>query len=100
MTTLVEQYFATADPEQTSRILNRFWVSRRARFPGVFKTAAPKPQIALCDPSQSAPFLLCLQPQKYTVELDLASYFTGVNSLPLCEPSQNGCDLLRPHAHQ
>jgi hypothetical protein len=54
----------------------------------------------LCDPSQSAPFLLCLQPQKYTVELVLASYFTGVKSLPLWDPSQNGCDLLRPQAHQ
>jgi len=28
------------------------------------------------------------------------SVFTGVKVVPLCEPSQNGCVLDWPHAHQ
>jgi hypothetical protein len=43
---------------------------------------------------------VCLHPQKYTVFDSAASYFIGVNSLPLWLPSQNGWFALRPQAHQ
>jgi hypothetical protein len=42
---------------------------------------------------------VALQAQKYAVRVSLASYFTGVNSLPLCEPSQKGCLAERPQLH-
>jgi hypothetical protein len=41
-----------------------------------------------------------LQPQKYTVADSLASYFIGVNPVPLWLPSQKGWFALRPQAHQ
>lgn len=54
----------------------------------------------LCEPSQSGGLPLTLQPQKNTLPDFSAVYFTGVNSVPLCEPSQKGCLLLLPQLHQ
>lgn len=55
---------------------------------------------ALCEPSQSAPFFECLQPQNQTVPVFSAFQATGVKSEPLCEPSQNGCFADLPQEHQ
>jgi len=54
----------------------------------------------LCVPSHIGGFAVALQPQKKTFFDAVASNFNGVNSVPACEPSQNGCFLLLPHAHQ
>ena len=51
-------------------------------------------------PSHVAPALECLQPQKYTVPVVGALNIVGAIPVPLCEPSQKGCPLLRPQAHQ
>jgi hypothetical protein len=53
----------------------------------------------LCEPSHKGDLRVCLQPQNQTVRVASAVYCTGVKVLPLCEPSQNGCALLLPHAH-
>jgi len=44
----------------------------------------------LCEPSQNGWLLVCLQAQKYTTFVSSALYATGVNSVSLCDPSQNG----------
>ena len=54
----------------------------------------------LCEPSQSGGLPVALQPQKNTCLEASATYFTGLNSEPLWAPSQNGCFLLLPQAHQ
>ena len=51
------------------------------------------------DPSHSGRCAECLQAQNQAFFESVASYFTGVNSEPLCEPSQNGCFALLPQAH-
>jgi hypothetical protein len=43
--------------------------------------------------------LECLQAHHATVLAALISTWSGENSLPLCDPSQNGCVAERPHAH-
>jgi hypothetical protein len=52
------------------------------------------------EPSQKQPSCVCLQPHQATVLASAISVFNGVKPVPLCEPSQNGCDFDRPHAHQ
>ena len=54
----------------------------------------------VCVPSQCGLLLLCLHPQKNTLPLVSASKRIGVNSLPACDPSQNGWLSLFPQAHQ
>jgi len=54
----------------------------------------------LCDPSQKQSLCECLQPHHATVFDSVISTFLGAKPVPLCEPSQNGCPLDRPHAHQ
>jgi hypothetical protein len=50
-------------------------------------------------PSHNTPLLLCLHPQKYTVQ-DLTAWCSiGLKELPLWLPSQNGCVVLLPQAH-
>src|SRR5262249_4106912 len=51
-------------------------------------------------PSQKGLPPVCLQPQSQTSSLAAAVNGTGVNPVPLCEPSQNGWLALRPQAHQ
>jgi hypothetical protein len=51
-------------------------------------------------PSHITGFPLCLQPQKYTVFDSVASNFTGLKSVALWLPSQNGWLALRPQEHQ
>ncbi len=67
------------------------WVGRVARPAGR--------QSALCVPSHTGWWAECLQAQNQAFFDSVASYFTGVNSEPLCEPSQNGCFALLPQAH-
>jgi hypothetical protein len=43
-----------------------------------------------CVPSQSGALAEFLQQQKNTFSDLAAAYWIGVNSVPLCEPSQNG----------
>jgi hypothetical protein len=50
-------------------------------------------------PSQNGLFFVCLQPHQATVFFAVISVLTGENSVPLCDPSQNGCVLERPQAH-
>jgi hypothetical protein len=50
-------------------------------------------------PSQKHPIFVCLQPHHATVLASVISVFNGAKPVPLCEPSQNGCDFDRPHAH-
>ena len=51
-------------------------------------------------PSQNGAFFVCLQPHHATVLAPVISVFNGAKPVPLCEPSQNGWPLDRPHAHQ
>ena len=51
-------------------------------------------------PSHMGGLAVALHPQKNTFFDSVASNFNGVNSVPECEPSQNGCLLLRPQLHQ
>jgi hypothetical protein len=50
-------------------------------------------------PSHSGLRLERLQVQKNAFSAACAFHSIGVKAEPLCEPSQNGCDLERPHAH-
>jgi hypothetical protein len=50
-------------------------------------------------PSQNGAFFVCLHPHQATVLDSVISAFCGAKPVPLCEPSQNGCDFDRPHAH-
>ena len=52
-----------------------------------------------CVPSQRGLLPVFLQPQKEIVPASSALNSTGVNPLPLCEPSQNGWLPLLPQAH-
>ena len=51
-------------------------------------------------PSQKQLSCVCLQPHHATVLAPVMSTFFGAKLVPLCEPSQNGWPLDRPHAHQ
>jgi len=53
----------------------------------------------LCDPSHIGLWPECLQPHHAIVFASVTSTFCGAKPLPLCEPSQNGCDFDRPQAH-
>jgi hypothetical protein len=55
---------------------------------------------ALCEPSQSGLFLVCLQAQKNAFLSASAVQAMGEKSEPLCEPSQKGWFLDWPQAHQ
>ena len=52
-----------------------------------------------CVPSQSGWEPVFLQTQNQSFFDSAGTYFSGENSLPLCEPSQNGCVALRPQRH-
>ena len=60
---------------------------------------SPNGQSLLWDPSHSGWCAERLQAQNHSFFDSAASNFTGVNSEPLCEPSQNGCLALLPQAH-
>jgi len=51
-------------------------------------------------PSHNGCFEVALQPQKNILLDSVALYITGVKLVPLWEPSQSGCFLLLPQAHQ
>jgi hypothetical protein len=51
----------------------------------------------LCMLSQKGPFLLRLHRHKMFIVV-AAVNFIGVNLVPSCEPSQNGCVLDKPQA--
>ena len=53
----------------------------------------------LCVPSQNGMVLLCLQPHNQTFFVSVISNSTGVKSLPLWEPSQNGWSFDLPQRH-
>jgi hypothetical protein len=79
----------------------------RGPLPQTKAVALPSARIAnkvrsysfLWVPSQNGLLLLCLQPHSQTFFCSVISNFTGVNSLPLCEPSQNGWFFDRPQRH-
>jgi len=50
-------------------------------------------------PSQNGRSALCLQPHSQTLVISVISSFTGANSLPWWEPSQNGWLFDLPQAH-
>ena len=50
-------------------------------------------------PSHMGRWPVRLQAQNQACSVFSAFHSTGVKGVPLCEPSQNGCDLERPHAH-
>lgn len=50
-------------------------------------------------PSQNVGEALCLHWHIYLVPLASAVNITGVNSDPLCDPSQNGWFFDSPHEH-
>jgi hypothetical protein len=50
-------------------------------------------------PSQKGLFLECLQAHQATVLAAGRSIFMGANSVPLCDPSQNGWEADRPQEH-
>ena len=54
----------------------------------------------LCDPSQNGAFLVCLHAQKYFVPASVMVTFSGVNPVPLCDPSQKGWRFEPPQVHQ
>ena len=54
----------------------------------------------LWEPSQNGWFLVCLQAQKNNFFVTSALKAIGLNSVPLCEPSHNGCFKLFPQLHQ
>ena len=56
-------------------------------------------QRALWVPSQNGCFLVLLQAQKNLRPAASAVHFTGVNPVPLCEPSQKGWRFDCPQAH-
>ncbi len=51
-------------------------------------------------PSHKGALPVFLQLQKNKRPSFSAVYLTGLNSDPLCDPSQKGCLLLCPHEHQ
>jgi hypothetical protein len=51
-------------------------------------------------PSQYGGFFVCLHPQNATRLFSWNSTSSGANSVPVCDPSQKGCVLERPHRHQ
>ena len=53
----------------------------------------------LCEPSQNGLSSVVLQPHRLKVPELSAVNRTGSRPVPLWEPSQNGCRLLRPQAH-
>ena len=59
----------------------------------------PADQRVLCVPSQNGLPALALQPQNQTSSVFSGLHSRGENDVLLCEPSQNGCDFERPHAH-
>ena len=68
----------------------------------VARTGSPtfKPPKRACEPSQKGGFALALHWHKKAVSDVLAINFCGVKFVPLCEPSQKGCVIERPQAHQ
>ena len=50
-------------------------------------------------PSHSGGVVVRLQVQNQTSPVVSGLNSRGENAVPLCEPSQNGCDLERPQAH-
>ena len=65
-----------------------------------FNHTYPPIYYLLCEPSQNGWLLVCLQAQKNIFLASSALYARGVNSVPLCDPSQKGCFTLFPHEHQ
>ena len=51
-------------------------------------------------PSQKPWLAVCLQLHMYDVLVSSATNTFGENSVPLCDPSQNGCFDDFPQAHQ
>lgn len=58
-----------------------------------------RPHSVECVPSQKGAFLECLQAHQATVLASVICTRFGPRPVPLCEPSQNGWVLERPHAH-
>jgi hypothetical protein len=57
------------------------------------------PYRLLCEPSHNAGFWVRLQPHSHAVPSVSAVKGFGANSLPLCDPSQNGCLADMPQLH-
>ena len=91
-------YLLFIETEKISESEKAIQVSPRNRACHIF-TDNFTPHSRLWLPSQKGLFFECLQPHHATVFLASICALTGVNSVPLCEPSQNGWVAERPQAH-
>jgi hypothetical protein len=108
--TVKKQLSHSATQMGTDKVEWRTNDARRPQFPlsvlnlvvSVFSTKSSRRNSvhsAAWLPSQNGLFLECLQAHQARGFFSFTSVMRGENSVPLCEPSQNGCVLDRPQAH-